>query len=216
MKSRLSEFVDSNYIGGKFPPLYQMIQIQYRQQCSRTRRNSNRNAHYFYLRCKDRSPYSPNLEGEWELPENHLFTCYRAKYDKFEHLRVVNFWVCKPGGQEKNIISSKGVNLFDVVEPELPTLVYYVIGNFDIIVAGIGLTYGRRLMEWWNAGDGSIAYAELCAKYLKPRIKQIPQFELDKLTKPKPQPTDAVLGNKDAAFQKWISTAAVLGGKNKS
>jgi hypothetical protein len=69
-------------------------------------------------------------------------------------------------------------------------------------------------MEWWNKGDGSIAYAELCAKYLKPRIKEIPKFELDKLTELKPQPTDAVFGG-DTGFQKWLSTAAVLGGRGK-
>jgi len=186
--------------------------IQYRQQCDRTRSNSNRRADYFYLRCKDRSPYSTNLEGEWELPENHLFTCYRARYDRYEHLRVVNFFICKVGSQEKNIISSNSTR-FDTDETELSNLVYYVTGNFNIIVAGIGLTYGRRLMEWWKVGDGSIAYAELCAKYLKPRIMQIPQFELDQLTELKPQPTDAVLGGEDNAFQKWLSTAAVLGGK---
>jgi len=31
-----------------------------------------------------------------------------------------------------------------------------------------------------------------------------------------PQPTDAVLGSADAAFQKWLSTAAVLGGTGES
>lgn len=68
-------------------------------------------------------------------------------------------------------------------------------------------------MEWWNKGDGSIEYAELCAKYLKPRIKEIPAEEIAKLN-PQPQATDAVLGG-DSAFQKWLSTAAVLGGQQQ-
>jgi len=76
-------------------------------------------------------------------------------------------------------------------------------------------TYAPRLMEWWNKDDGSIEYAELCAKYLKPRIKEIPKFELDKLTELKPRPTDAVFGG-DTGFQKWLSTAAVLGGREES
>ena len=53
------------------------------------------------------------------------------------------------------------------------------------------------------------------ATYIQSCINQIPQFELDKLSHPKPQPTDAVLGS-DAVFQKWLSTAAVLGGKAKN
>lgn len=212
MKNRLSEFVDFNYIGGNSPSLSNVIQIQYRQQCDKTRPNNNRLADYFYLRCKDRSPYSTNLEGEWDLPENHIFTCYRARYDKYEHLRVVNFFLCKVGSQEKSIISSNGAGLFEANKTELSTLVFYVVGNFDIISTGLGLTYGRRLMKWWSDGDGSIAYAELCAKYLKPRIKEIPQFEIKKLAELKPQPTDVVLGG-DTAFQKWLSTAAILGGK---
>jgi hypothetical protein len=64
-------------------------------------------------------------------------------------------------------------------------------------------------MEWWNKGDGSIEYAKLCAKYLKPRIKEIPVSELEKLKVPQPKPTDAVLGGDH--FSRWLSTAAVFG-----
>jgi hypothetical protein len=185
-----------------------MMLLEYKQQCSRSRNNSNRYADYFYLRSFDRSPCF--FTGVWELPENHLFTAYRAKYDKFEHLRFLKFFICKVGGDKEQIICRReSFDLVDITEDDVSA--YYVMGNFEVVCSGTGLTYGKRLMEWWNAGDGSIEYAELCAKYLKPRVKQIPQFELDKLAELKPQPTDAVLGG-DTAFQKWLSTAAVLGG----
>lgn len=59
-----------------------------------------------------------------------------------------------------------------------------------------------------------IEYAELCAKYLKPRVKGIPAFELEKLKVSQPQPTDAVLGSD--TFSRWLSMAAVLGGTGES
>jgi hypothetical protein len=90
----------------------------------------------------------------------------------------------------------------------------FVAGNFKIICHGRGRTYGKGLLKWWLNGDYSIEYAELCAKYLKPRIKEIPQFDLEKLRLPQPADTDAVLGG-DAAFQKWLSTAAVFGSWRK-
>lgn len=189
-----------------------MIDLEYHQQCSRARSSSNKNADYFYLRSADRLPCF--FSGTWQLPENHIFTAYRARYDKYEHLRSLKFFICKAGGNKKQIICRKESTDFESINSNQDDIsAYYVIGNFDIICVGIGLTYGKRLMQWWINGDNSIEYAQLCAKYLKPRIKEIPQFELEKLQTPQPQPTDAVLGGNDA-FQKWLSTAAVLGGKN--
>ncbi|MEG4328631.1 hypothetical protein [Microcoleus sp. herbarium5] len=188
-----------------------MIDLEYQQQCSRSRSGSNRYADYFYLRSADRVPCF--FSGTWELPENHIFTAYRARYDKYEHLRLLKFLICRVGGNTRRIICRRESFDFDennLYEDDISA--YYIIGNFDVICAGIGLTYGKRLLEWWVNGNGSIEYAELCAKYLKPRIKEIPAFELEKLKVPQPQPTDAVLGG-NSAFQKWLSTAAVLGGK---
>ena len=142
-----------------------------------------------------------------------MFSVYSAIYD-YEHLQSIDFFILQAGGDEQIIYRSNGQIKFDESEfkPTLP----FVAGKFKIICHGKGKTYGKRLLEWWLNGDYSISYAELCAKYLKPRVKQISQFKLDKLSEPQPQATDAVLGGSDTAFQKWLSTAAVLGGIGES
>jgi len=189
-----------------------MIDILYKQACVRKKKSSI-NGRYFYLRSHDRAPTF--FEGTFELPEGHLFSLYSAIYD-YEHLQSIDFFILQAGGDEQIIYRSNGQIKFDKSEFDLKSHLGlpFVAGNFKIICHGRGRTYGKRLLEWWLNGDYSIEYAELCAKYLKPRVKQIPQFELDKLAELKPQPTDAVLGG-DSAFAKWLSTAAVLGGKEK-
>lgn len=176
-----------------------MIKITYAQEC---RRNSRRTSgSYFYVRTHSIKEF--DFDGEWYLSEGATFSVYRSEYHYYP--LSVKFWICSVSESfEENRIS---------IYPS--GNVASVSGKFRIIVESNSKTYAPRLMEWWNQGDGSIEYAELCAKYLKPRIKEIPTFELDKLKVPQPQPTDAILGG-DSAFQKWLSTAAVLGGKNKS
>jgi hypothetical protein len=142
-----------------------------------------------------------------------LFSVYSAIYD-YEHLQSIDFFILQAGGDEQIIYRSNGQIKSDKSEFDLKSHLGlpFVAGKFKIICHGRGRTYGKRLLKWWLNSDYSIEYAKLCAKYLKPRVKQIPQFELDKLSEPQPQGTDAVLGG-DAAFQKWLLTAAVLGGK---
>lgn len=175
-----------------------MIKITYAQQCDRNSRKTS--GSYFFVRTHSIKEFDFN--GAWQLPEGATFSVYRSEYHYYP--LSVEFWICSASESfEENRIS---------IYPS--GNVASVSGKFQIIAEANTKLYAFRLMEWWNKGDGSIEYAELCAKYLKPRIKEIPAFELEKLKVPQPQPTDAVLGG-DSAFQKWLSTAAVLGGKNK-
>ena len=175
-----------------------MVKITYAQECARNSKRTR--GDYFYVRTHSLDKFA--FSGKWDLPNNATFSVYRSEY--YYHPISTEFWICAVGEDlEKERIS---------IYPD--GNVASVEGKFRIIAEAGHNPYSLRLMEWWNAGDGSIEYAELCAKYLKPRIMQIPQFELDKLTQLKPQPTDAVLGG-DSAFQKWLSTAAVLGEKRK-
>ena len=187
-----------------------MIDIIYKQACIRKKKISI-NGRYFYLRSHDRVP--AYFEGIFELPEGHLFSVYSAIYD-YEHLQSKDFFILQAGGEEDEqiIYRSNGQIKFDKSEFDLKSHLGlpFVAGKFKIICHGTGKTYGKRLLEWWVNGDYSIEYAELCAKYLKPRVKEIPAFELDKLKVPQPQPTDAVIGGDE--FSRWLSTAAVLGG----
>jgi hypothetical protein len=176
-----------------------MIKITYAQE---HRQNSRQiRGSYFYVRTHYLKEF--HFNGEWYLPENATFSVYRAEYHY--HPLSTEFWICAVGKQlEKKKI---------IVFPQGRTA--SIEGKFKIVAYSNCKTYSPRLIKWWNEGDGSIEYAELCTKYIQSCINQIPQFELDKLSHPKPQPTDAVLGS-DAVFQKWLSTAAVLGGKAKN
>jgi len=176
-----------------------MIKITSAQECDQNRRKTS--GFYFYVRTHSIDKF--DFRGEWYLPSGATFSVYQSEYHDPIYTQ---FWIC---GIDENLENER-ISIYPSGN------VASIEGKFRIIAEANSKTYSPRLMEWWNAGDGSIAYAELCAKYLKPRIKQIPQFELDKLTEPKPQPTDAVLGGKDAAFPKWLSTAAVLGGNRAS
>jgi len=173
-----------------------MIKITYAQEYDQ---NSTRTSGtYFYVHTHSIKEFP--FIGEWHLEEGSTFSVYRSEYYHYPLSPSTEFWICAVGQ--------------DLDEERISTgNVASVQGKFQIIAYSDSKIYAPRLMEWWNKGDGSIAYAELCAKYLKPRVKQIPQFELDKLSEPQPQATDAVLGGSDTAFQKWLSTAAVLGGK---
>jgi hypothetical protein len=173
----------------------EMIKITYAQECDQNSRRTS--GSYFYVRTHSLKEF--DFRGKWYLEEGATFSVYRSEYHYYP--LSIEFWICSVSEDfEQNRIS---------IYPN--GNVASVSGKFRIIAESNSKTYAPRLMEWWNKGDGSIEYAELCAKYLKPRIKQIPQFELDKLAELKPQPTDAVLGGD--TFQKWLSTAAVLGGK---
>jgi len=175
-----------------------MIKIVYAQDYHQNSRGTS--GRYFYVRTHSLKEFE--WCGEWYLPENATFSVYRSEYHHYP--LSIGFWICAVSEnlEEERISIYPSGNVASVQ------------GKFRIIAYSNSKTYAPRLMEWWNKGDGSIEYAELCAKYLKPRVKQIPQFELDKLAELKPQPTDAVLGG-DSAFAKWLSTAAVLGGKEK-
>lgn len=186
-----------------------MVEISYKQQCTR-HREPDIKGRYFYVRSHDRSPAF--FEGMFKLPEGHLFTAYSAIYN-YTYLQSIDFFILQAGGDEQVIYRLNGQVSFDLSEFN-PSLSPFVIGKFKVVCQGSGKTYGKRLIEWWLNGDYSLEYAELCAKYLKPRIKEIPAFELEKLKVPQPQPTDAVLGGDD--FSRWLSTAAVLGGKRAS
>jgi len=184
-----------------------MINILYKQACIRKKKSSI-NGRYFYIRSHDRVPTF--FEGTFELPEGHLFSLYSAIYN-YEHLQSIDFFILQAGGDEQIIYRSNGQIKFDESEFDLKSHLNlpFVAGKFKIICHGRGRTYGKRLLEWWLNGDYLIEYAELCTKYLKPRIKEIPASELEKLKVPQPKPTDAVLGSDD--FSRWLSTAAVFG-----
>jgi hypothetical protein len=171
-----------------------MIRILYAQEhYQNSRRTSGR---YFYVRTHSLKEFP--FIGEWYLEEGSTFSVYRSEY--YRYPISTEFWICAVSEEfEEERISIYPSGNVESVE-----------GKFQIIAYSNSKTYAPRLMEWWNKGDGSIEYAELCAKYLKPRIKEIPAEELAKLN-PQPQPTDAVLGGD--AFSKWLSMAAVLGGK---
>jgi len=172
-----------------------MVKIIYAQEHDRNSRATS--GSYFYVRTHSLESF--DWSGEWDLPESATFSVYRAEYHYYP--RSVEFWICSASEQfEENRISIYSSGNVASVQ-----------GKFQIIACSDSKTYAPRLMDWWNKGDGSIAYAQLCAKYLKPRVKSIPAEELAALN-PQPQRTDAVLGG-DSAFQKWLSTAAVLGGK---
>jgi hypothetical protein len=176
-----------------------MIKVTYAQDYHQNSRGTS--GRYFYVRTHSLKEFE--WCGEWYLPENATFSVYRSEYHHYP--LSIEFWICAVSEdlEEERISIYPSGNVASVQ------------GKFRIIAYSNSKTYAPRLMEWWNKGDGSIEYAELCAKYLKPRIKEIPQFELEKLRLPQPADTDAVLGG-DAAFQKWLSTAAVLGGKRAS
>lgn len=144
----------------------------------------------------------PDFDNElWVVPNGTIFSAYYLYANYFP--KDQEFWICKAGGNtESEIVISRYV--------DNQSIEIGINGNFEIIAYGKGNTYCPRLKAWWKAGDRSERYARLCAQYLKPRITKIPESELVFLAEP--QPTDAVLGG-DAAFQKWLSTAAVLGGK---
>jgi hypothetical protein len=196
MKSPSSE-LDFNCLlqWGSFPPssFFLMIRILYTQEHHQnSRRTSGR---YFYVRTHSLKEFE--WSGEWYLPENATFSVYRSEY--YHYPISTEFWICAVSEQfEEERISIYPSENVESVE-----------GKFRIIAYSNSKTYAPRLMEWWNASDGSIEYAELCAKYLKPRIKQIPQFELDKLAELKPQPTDAVLGG-DIATVKVVRTKSAI------
>ena len=176
-----------------------MVKITYAQECDGNSRKTMGN--YFYVRTHSLDKF--DFKGEWNLSNGATFTVYRAEY--YYRPVSIEFWICVADEKaEEDRISIYSRDNVAAVE-----------GKFRIIAEVNSKTYAPRLMKWWNAGDGSIEYAELCVKYLKPRVMQIPQFELEKFAQLKPQPTDAVLGG-DSAFQKWLSTAAVLGGKHKN
>lgn len=172
-----------------------MINITYAQECRRNSRNTS--GSHFYVQTH--SIEKLDFDGECYLPEGATFSVYRSEYHYYPI--SVEFWICSVSEnfEEDRISIYPSGNVASV------------LGKFQIIAEADSKLYAFRLMEWWNKGNGSIEYAELCAKYLKPRIKEIPAFELEKLAYSQPQPTDAVLGG-DSAFQKWLSTAAVLGG----
>lgn len=172
-----------------------MIQLKYAQL-------KNKDRHFYMDSCGGQPP---SFSGEWELPVNYLFTAYRAIY-AYRCLKYIGFWICRVG---KDLEENKLV----FHNPHTRVLECFVEGKFETICFGAGKTYAPRLIDWWKKGEPTSEYAHLCAKYLKPRIKEIPSFELEKLHLPQPQLGDAVLGG-DAAFQKWLSTAAVLGGKD--
>jgi len=175
-----------------------MIKITYAQECERNSRRTS--SSYFYVRTHSLKEF--DFRGKWYLEEGATFSVYRSEYHHYP--LSIEFWICSVSEDfEQNRIS---------IYPS--GNVASVSGKFRIIAESNSKTYAPRLMEWWNKGDGSIEYAELCAKYLKPRIKEIPQFDLEKLRLPQPADTDAVLGG-DAAFQKWLSTAAVFGSWRK-
>jgi len=175
------------------------MKIIYAQEHRQNRKANVGN--YFYVRTHSIDKF--DFTGIWNLPNDATFSAYRSIYQY--HPISKEFWICV-------VDESSTVQRISIYPSGN---VASVEGKFRIIVKANHDPYSSRLIKWWNAGDGSIAYAELCAKYLKPRIMQIPQFELDQLAELKPQPTDAVIGG-DTAFQKWLSTAAVSGGKHKS
>jgi len=179
-----------------------MIKILYAQEHHQNSRRTS--GTYFYV-CTHSIKEFPFI-GEWYLEEGSTFSVYRSEYYHYPLSPSTEFWICAVGKD----LEEERISIYPSGN------VAAVQGKFKIIAYSNSKTYAPRLMEWWNKGDGSIAYAELCVKYLKPRIKQIPHFELDKLSEPQPQATDAVLGCSDTAFQKWLSTAAVLGGRGKS
>lgn len=171
-----------------------MVKITYAQEHDQNSRKTS--GSYFYVRTHSLKKF--DFRGEWDLDEGATFSVYRSEYHYYPI--STEFWICSVSKDfEKNRISTYPSGN-----------VASVSGKFRIIVEANSKTYAPRLMQWWNNGDGSIEYAELCAKYLKPRIKEIPAFELEKLKVPQPQPTDAVLGG-DSEFQKWLSSAAVFG-----
>lgn len=175
-----------------------MVKVTYAQECRRNSRNTS--GTYFYVRTHSIGEFDFN--GEWYLPEGATFSIYRSEYHYYPI--SVEFWLCSVSESfdESRISIYPSGNVASVS------------GKFQIIAESNSKLYAFRLMDWWNKGDGSIEYAYLCAKYLKPGIKEIPVVELEKLKASRPRPTDAVLGG-DRAFEKWLSTAAVLGGKQK-
>ena len=171
-----------------------MVKITYAQDYHQNSRQTN--GRYFYVRTHSLKKFP--FTGEWELEEGATFSVYRSEYHYYP--LSIEFLICSVSEDfEENRIS---------IYPSAN--VAAVSGRFRIIAESNSKTYAPRLMEWWNKGDGSIEYAQLCAKYLKPRVKKIPAFELDKLKVPQPQPTDAILGGDE--FSRWLSTAAVFGG----
>jgi len=176
-----------------------MIKITYAQECDQNSRRTS--GTYFYVRTHSIKEFP--FIGKWYLEEGSTFSVYRSEYHYYPI--STEFWICAVSEQ----FAEDRISIYPAGN------VASVQGKFQIIAHSDSKTYAPRLIEWWNKGDGLIEYAELCTNYLKPRVKQIPQFELDKLAELKPQPTDAVLGG-DSAFQKWLSTAAVLGGRGKS
>jgi len=178
-----------------------MVKIIYAQNYQYNSKQTS--SRHFYVRThslkESDSLKKSGWSGEWHLPERATFSAYRLDY--FSRPHSIEFWICSVSEkfEEDRISIYPSGNVASVQ------------GKFQIIAHSNSRTYAHRLMDWWEEGDGSIEYAKLCAKYLKPRVKEIPAEEIEKL-KPHPQPTDAVLGG-DTAFQKWLSTAAVLGGK---
>jgi hypothetical protein len=188
------------------------MEIQFRQY----HKHEHRFGNTFSFREKDYTPKKPKKkwkpteeiikEEKRELPEGELFTIYRAMYHSY-YGGQLSFFICKVGSTDSQAIYSYPNEGDEENSPG------WVKGKFEIVCYEEKARYANRLMQWWQKGDRTIEYAQLCAKYINlQQIKEIPKIELEKLSLSRPQPTDAVMGG-DAAFQKWLSTAAVLGGK---
>ncbi|MEG4997830.1 hypothetical protein [Microcoleus sp. B4-D4] len=191
-----------------------MIEVQFRQY---HKHNGHRFSNTFsfqprdYISKKPKQKWKPTeeiiKEEKRELQEGDLFTVFRTMYHSYYGCQI-SFFICKVGNTDNQAIYSYH-NEDD--EENLPG---WVKGKFEIVCCEERARYANRLIKWWQKGDRTVEYAQLCAKYinLPIRDKEIPKIELEKLSLSRPQPTDAVMGG-DAAFQKWLSTAAVLGGK---
>jgi len=142
-----------------------MVKITYVQNCCQNSQKTIGN--YFYVRTHSLDKF--DFKGEWHLPNNTTFSVYRSEHHNYPVSK--EFWICAVNEDLEN------ERIGTYPSGDLAS----IEGKFRIITEANHDPYSSRLMQWWNAGDGSIAYAELCAKYLKPRIMQIPQFELDNL-----------------------------------
>ncbi|MEK0184811.1 hypothetical protein [Microcoleus anatoxicus] len=146
-----------------------MIKITYTQEHHQNSRQTS--GRYFYVCTHSLKEFE--WSGEWYLPEGATFSVYRSEYHHYP--LSIEFWICAVSEEfaENRISIYPSGNVASVA------------GKFQVIAESDSKTYAPRLMQWWNKGDGSIEYAKLCVKYLKPRIKEIPAEELAKLN---PQP----------------------------
>ena len=98
-----------------------------------------------------------------EIPVGTVFTLFEQDGTK-RGTDTFKFLVCEiVEGEDSNHSTEYGSGFFE--------------GSFRVIAEGLTKTKAPRLMEWWNSGDKTLAFAEHCAAHIDKRgLKTLPSM----------------------------------------